>query len=86
MTEKCEHKTSAILADEGTAMISSCTWGCGEILVTVMNDDASQVMTVKEVAQLRDYTVWLEARKDKLEKIILEMQGHNELLRDEVSE
>lgn len=51
---KCEHKTSAVLADEGTVDISACTWGCGEILVTVTNDDGvSQVMTVKEIVRLR---------------------------------
>lgn len=61
--EKCEHKTTAVLADEGNVTIEACTWGCGSILITVTDGNGiSHLYTVDELVTMRKQTEVLRER------------------------
>lgn len=51
--QPCDHKTTAVLADEGNVTIESCTWGCGELLLSVTDEHGiSYTITAAELLMI----------------------------------
>jgi hypothetical protein len=50
MSDKCTHDTSIEKFSIGRLIVSRCTWGCGELLISILDDNGmTTTRTVNEI-------------------------------------